>query len=52
MRIILADHPKLGQTAKCLVCPVQEIDTIVTDTGATAEMIAPFVDLGIEVRRV
>ncbi len=48
-RILLADHTKLGRTARCLVCRIQEVDMIITDTGATDEMVAPFRQLGIEV---
>jgi DeoR/GlpR family transcriptional regulator of sugar metabolism len=51
-RILVVDHTKFGKIAKCLVCPIREVNTIVTDTGATDEMIAPFQKLGIEVRRV
>ncbi len=51
-RILVVDHTKFGKIARCLVCPIREVNMIVTDTGATDEMIAPFEKLGIEVRRV
>ena len=51
-RILVVDHTKFGKIARCLVCPIREVNMIVTDTGATEEMIAPFQKLGIEVRRV
>ena len=51
-RILLVDHTKFGRIAKCLVCPICDVNTIVTDTGATDEMIAPFQNLGIKVLRV
>jgi DeoR family transcriptional regulator of aga operon len=51
-RIVVADHTKFRQIARCLVCPIQAVNTIITDTSATDEMIAPFLDLGIEVLRV
>jgi DeoR family transcriptional regulator of aga operon len=51
-RILVVDHTKFGKIAQCLVCPIREVNMIVTDTGATDEMIAPFQELGIEVRRV
>lgn len=51
-RILVVDHTKFGKVARCLVCPVREVSMIITDTGATDEMIAPFQKLGIEVRRV
>jgi DeoR family transcriptional regulator of aga operon len=50
-RIVLADHTKLGHTAGYLVCQMRDLEAIVTDTGATDEMIAPFQRLGIEVIR-
>jgi DeoR family transcriptional regulator of aga operon len=48
-KIVVADHSKLGAVAKWLLCPVSEIDMLITDTGATAEQIAPFEALGIRV---
>ena len=51
-RILVADHSKFGQVARHLVCPIQEVNMIITDSGATDEMIAPLRDLGIEVLRV
>jgi DeoR family transcriptional regulator of aga operon len=50
--IAVADHTKIGQVSPALICPVQEIHTLVTDTGATDEMIAPFEERGIKVLRV
>jgi len=32
--------------------PIRQVNMIVTDTGATDEMIAPFQSLGIKVLRV
>ena len=50
--IAVADHTKLGQVSPALICPVQEIHMLVTDTGATDAMIAPFEERGIKVLRV
>ena len=50
--IAVADHTKLGQVSPALICPVQEIHMLVTDTGATDAMIAPFEQRGIKVLRV
>jgi DeoR family transcriptional regulator of aga operon len=50
--IAVADHTKLGQVSTALICPVQEIHMLVTDTGATDAMIAPFEERGIKVLRV
>jgi len=50
--ILVVDHTKIGRVARCLVCPIRQVNMIVTDTGATDEMIAPFQSLGIKVLRV
>ncbi len=51
-RILLADHTKFGHTARFLVCPIGEVDMIITDAGASDETVAPFQRLGIQVARV
>jgi DeoR family transcriptional regulator of aga operon len=51
-RILAVDHSKFGQVARHLVCPINEVNLIITDSGATDEMIGPYLDLGIEVLRV
>jgi DeoR/GlpR family transcriptional regulator of sugar metabolism len=51
-RILVVDHTKFGQVARYLVCPIQEVNMIITDLGATDEMTAPLRNLGIEVLRV
>ena len=47
--IVVADHSKFGAVALCEVAPIDAIDKIVTDAGATVEQIKPFLDAGIEV---
>ena len=51
-RILLVDHTKFGRVAGHLVCPIGKVDLIVTDAGASDEVVAPFQALGIEVVRV
>jgi len=51
-RVVVTDHSKIGGVAKWLLCPATEIHSIITDLGATDEMIDPFQNLGIEVTRV
>lgn len=51
-KIAVADHSKIGVVANWLICPTAAIDMLITDTGATDQMIAPFAELGVEVRRV
>jgi DeoR family transcriptional regulator of aga operon len=50
-KIIVADHRKIGAIGTALICPVEEIDILITDQGATDEAIAPFLKMGIVVRR-
>ena len=51
-RIVVADSSKLGIVTPALVCPVSEIHMLITDTRATDKAVAPFVERGIEVKRV
>ena len=48
--VMLVDHGKLGVTSRVRYCRPEEIDILVTDAGAPAEMIAAFERAGIEVR--
>jgi DeoR family transcriptional regulator of aga operon len=50
-KIVVADHRKLGVTASALICPIDSVDVLITDRGATYESVAPFIDRGIEVRK-
>ena len=52
MKVVVADHSKLGSVSKYLLCPTKEIDRLITDTGASASAIVPFEKLGINVARV
>ena len=51
-KIAVADHSKLGVVAKWQICPTEAIELLITDTGATDEMIAGFLTKGVPVRRV
>jgi len=50
--IVVADSSKLGKVGPAVICPTSEIHILITDTGATAEGIAPFERQGIRVIRV
>ena len=52
MKVVVADHSKLGAVSKYLLCPTKEIDKMITDSGASASSIAPFEKLGITVTLV
>lgn len=49
--IVVADSSKLGKVGAALICPVSEIQCLVTDTGSSDEAIAPFEQHGIRVIR-
>lgn len=51
-KIAVADHSKLGVVSKWLICPIDAIDMLITDKGATKKMIAPFLEHGVKVRLV
>jgi DeoR family transcriptional regulator of aga operon len=51
-KIAVADRSKLGIVAKWHICPADTIDMLITDSGATDKMIEPFLEIGVEVRRV
>jgi DeoR/GlpR family transcriptional regulator of sugar metabolism len=50
-KVAVVDHSKFGIIAGWRICPTEELDVLVTDTGATDEMIAPFEEAEIEVIR-
>jgi DeoR family transcriptional regulator of aga operon len=50
--VAVVDHTKFGVIANWRICETPVIQKLITDTGATDEMIAPFQKLGIEVVRV
>src|ERR1700722_8143770 len=45
--IVTADSSKLGKVSPAFVCPANEIQMLITDTGATNEMLAPFERQGV-----
>jgi DeoR/GlpR family transcriptional regulator of sugar metabolism len=50
-KVVVADRSKLGTISKWLLCETREIDCLITDSGASAEAIAPFEKLGIAVTK-
>ncbi len=52
IKVVVADHSKLGSVSKYLLCPTKGIDRLITDYGASASVVAPFEKLGIDVTRV
>jgi DeoR family transcriptional regulator of aga operon len=52
MKVVVADHSKLGFVSKYLLCPTKGIDRLITDSEASASAIAAFEKLGIEITLV
>jgi DeoR family transcriptional regulator of aga operon len=50
-KIVVADHRKIGAVGTALISPLSEVNILITDKGVSAEAIAPFVAMGIEVHR-
>jgi DeoR family transcriptional regulator, aga operon transcriptional repressor len=50
--IAVVDHTKLNVVANWRICDTGVLRTLITDAGATDELIAPYQKLGIEVLRV
>lgn len=51
-KVVVVDHSKFGIVAGWRICSTDEIDVLVTDSGATDEIVAPFQEADIEVFRV
>jgi len=50
--IVVADSSKIGMVTPALICPISDLHLLITDTRATDKAVAPFLERGIEVRRV
>lgn len=49
---MVADSSKIGKVNSAFICPATEVHTLITDSRATAESVAPFERQGIKVLRV
>ncbi len=49
--IVVADSSKLGRVGPAFICPSSDIHTLITNTGASAEALAPFERQGIRIIR-
>lgn len=50
-RIVVADHSKLSIVATHRICPVESVHVLITDSAASEDAVAPYIERGIEVRR-
>jgi len=50
--IVVADSSKLGTVGPALVCPISDVDLLITDTRAPDKTVVLFTERGVEVQRV
>ncbi len=50
--VVVADSTKIGIVTPALIVPISQVHAFVTDTHASDKVIAPFVERGIDIRRV
>jgi DeoR family transcriptional regulator, aga operon transcriptional repressor len=50
--VVIADASKLGRHAFAQVCPIESVDTLVTDVSVPEQEVEPFRAAGVEVLRV
>lgn len=50
--VVVADSTKLGRRAFARICPVEAVDTLITDTAAPDGLVGQFTDIGIRVVQV
>ncbi len=50
--VVVADSSKIGVVTPALICPACDIHVLITDTRASDKAVAPFLERGIQVRRV
>ena len=51
-KIAVIDHTKFGKIAGWRICQTSDLDLLVTDSGATDEMLAPFEKMHLKITRV
>jgi DeoR family transcriptional regulator of aga operon len=47
--VIIADSSKLGSHAFARICPVERIETLVTDSNVASDVVASFQAAGLQV---
>src|SRR5579863_4456 len=50
--VVVADSTKIGMVTPSLICPITDVNVLITDKSASDKSIAPFVERGIDVQRV
>lgn len=49
-KVVVADHTKIGRVAQHILCPLEEIDLLITDTGADKRQLSQWKKKGFEVQ--
>ena len=49
--IVAADSSKLGKVSPAFICPISEVNLLITDLGASAELLIPFERQGVRIIR-
>jgi len=47
--VVVADSSKVGMTSPAVICPVGDIDVLITDDGISDEAVKAFTSLGVQV---
>ena len=50
--VVVTDSTKIGMVTPSLICPVSNINVLITDSHASDKAVAPFLERGIDVHRV
>ena len=50
--VVVTDSTKIGMVTPSLICPMSNVNVLITDTHALEKAVAPFLERGIDVRRV
>ena len=46
--VVIADSSKIGMVSPAVICPTREINVLITDDGASEEMLAGFIRAGVK----
>src|SRR5215831_4003640 len=50
--VVVTDSTKIGMVTPSLICAMSNVNVLITDTHASEKAVAPFLERGIDVRRV
>ena len=50
--VVVADSSKMGMVSPGLICPANEVQMVITDTGVSPDVVAELQKKGVEVMTV